>query len=109
MIILFLLLELETAAALYNAARVEPAAMMAAIGRLVNGKFTASIMPARIESLEVAVAGAQVSPDVLGRLRERIGVRAAAAVPSRPGFLQISIDRYWYLPYIPIILSLPVL
>ena len=85
--------ELETAAALYNAACVEPATMAAAIGRLVNGKFTATILAPRLDSLELAVDRGKMSEEVLGRLRDRIGVRSASVAASRSGFLQICVDR----------------
>jgi hypothetical protein len=68
--------------------------MAAAIGRLVNGKFTATIVAPRLDSLELAVDRGKMSEEVLGRLRDRIGVRAASVVASRSGFLQICVDRY---------------
>ncbi len=67
--------------------------MAAAIGRLVNGKFTATIVAPRLDSLELAVDRGKMSEEVLGRLRDRIGVRAASVAASRSGFLQICVDR----------------
>jgi hypothetical protein len=64
-----------------------------AIGRLVNGKFTATIVAPRLDSLELAVDRGKMSEEVLGRLRDRIGVRSASVAASRSGFLQICVDR----------------
>ena len=82
--------ELETAAALYSSARVQPAAMVVAIQQLVNAKFKATVLPPRIRSLELEADG-DCTEALQDRLRQKIGIRAVTH--SRPGVIQLSLDR----------------
>jgi hypothetical protein len=88
---------LETAAAVYNSISVDPDTMTDAIGRLVNGKFRATVLLPRVESLEVeAGSSGPMEDELLDRLRKKIGVRSVAV--HRTGFIQISCDRYPIVP-----------
>jgi hypothetical protein len=82
---------LETAAAVYNSISVDPDTMTEAIGRLVNGKFRATVLLPRVESLEVEAGSSGPMEELLDRLRKKIGVRSVAV--HRTGFIQISCDR----------------